>query len=77
MTSSRARDTAARESANEGREGVNFRAMTQELALLLCVEPQEHGPCIHCEDAAIRVITKRRSVRQFLVRFANQEADLV
>lgn len=54
----------------------DFKALTRELALLLCVEPQENGPCIHCEDAAIRVVTKRRTVRQFLTRFANEEADL-
>lgn len=54
----------------------DYKALTRELALLLCVEPQANGPCIHCEDAAIRVVTKRRSVRHFLNRFANEEADL-
>lgn len=54
----------------------DYKALTRELANLLCVEATEHGACINCEDAAIRVITKRRTVRQFLNRFANQEADL-
>lgn len=60
-----------------GERVINYPAMTRELARLLCVEATEQGPCRPCEDAAIRVITKRRSVRQFLNRFANQEADLV
>jgi hypothetical protein len=54
----------------------DYPALKRELANLLCVEAAEHGACVNCEDAAIRVITKRRSVRQFLNRFANQEADL-
>ena len=54
----------------------DYPALTRELASLLCVEATEHGACVNCEDAAIRVITKRRAVRQFLNRFANEEADL-
>lgn len=53
---------------------MTYTEIRDELAQILC--PHLPRPCDACLDAAYRVVVHRRSIRQALIRFAKQEADL-
>lgn len=55
---------------------VNYAALTEDIAKILCPHTPGQDPCEGCKDAAIRVMVHRRSIRQLLNRFANEEAGL-
>lgn len=54
---------------------VSYTDLRDELATILCTATSP--PCDRCTDAANRLVVHRRSVRQLLTRFANQEAGLL
>lgn len=54
---------------------MTYEEIRDELASILCTDTAP--PCSACLDAAYRIVVKRRRVRQALVRFAREEADLL
>lgn len=53
---------------------MTYEEIRDELASILCTDTVP--PCDRCVDVAYRIIAKRRSVRQALIRFAREEAEL-